>query len=255
MGGRAANQFGEVATVYDSLMTGVPYAQWVDYLEQLWRFFDWAPASVLELACGTGTVMAELRERGYRVAGVDNSPAMLAEARRKLGEDVPLFLQDAADLRLDGPYDACICLFDSLNYLLEWEQLRDCCRGVRRLLAPGGSFIFDVNSLRALETNMFTQTGAGQGRNPLSYEWQSVWSPETRLCTVEMEYHVLREGRLESFRETHVQRGYTLAELGGAVRAGGLTLLASYDAYTFHPASQAGDRYFLTAQRPPGEAE
>ena len=65
--------FSAVTPYYDSLMAGVPYRFWADYLERLWRKHGQRPRSVLDLACGTGTVSRLLAERGYRVTGVDLS--------------------------------------------------------------------------------------------------------------------------------------------------------------------------------------
>lgn len=249
MASRPDNQFQGVAAVYDQIMAGVPYRHWVDYLEELWEWFDCQPRSVLELACGTGSVMDALRQRGYEVAGVDNSAPMLEIAREKLGPETRLWLQDAASLDLDEQFDACVCLFDSLNYLLEWEDLRDCCAGVCRALHPGGLFVFDINSVRALKSHLFTQQGRDEDES-VSYDWRSRWDPGQRLCTIEMEYNVRRNGVVETFHETHVQRAYTLDELQAAICEGGLRFLAAYDAYSFRSAQPESDRHYLIAQRP-----
>ena len=138
-------QFTDVAEIYDNLMSVVPYPWWVEYVQRLWKSFDHEPRRVLDLACGTGNVTRELLKRGYEVTGVDNSPPMLEVARRKLPESVPLLCQDARHLSVDGPpFDAVVCLFDSLNYLLELPDLHRAFRAVHRRLVPGGPFVFDM---------------------------------------------------------------------------------------------------------------
>src|SRR4029077_11853829 len=112
------SQFTDVAEVYDSLMSVVPYRHWVDYVERIWERFEASPTSVLDLACGTGNVTLELARRGYRATGVDNSEAMLRQARTKPAGHARFLLQDARHLDLPVRFDACVCLFDSLNYLL-----------------------------------------------------------------------------------------------------------------------------------------
>src|SRR5262249_32834003 len=102
------NQFTTVAEVYDNLMRVVPYRHWGDYAERLWERFGAQPRSVLDVACGTGNVLLELRRRGYQVAGVDNSAAMLAIARRKAGPAVPLSCQDMRCFSLDRAFDAAV---------------------------------------------------------------------------------------------------------------------------------------------------
>src|SRR5436189_2679035 len=92
------SQFTDVAEVYDSLMAVVPYRHWVDYVERIWDHFATSPTTVLDLACGTGNVTLELARRGYQVTGVDNSEAMLRQARVKPhpagARPVPFLLQD-----------------------------------------------------------------------------------------------------------------------------------------------------------------
>lgn len=104
--------------------------------------------TVLELACGTGSVLAHLGE--LEVTGVDLSSEMLAIAREKL-PDVELVLGDMTAVRLGRTFDAVLCLYDAVNHLLafdDWERLFD--TAVVHL-APGGVFVFDVNSEKRLD--------------------------------------------------------------------------------------------------------
>jgi ubiquinone/menaquinone biosynthesis C-methylase UbiE len=245
-----AHQFREVAEVYDSLMSVVPYAWWVQYVRRLWWGFSLKPHRVLELACGTGSVMAELIRLGYEVEGADYSEGMLRVARKKLPPGTPLWQQDARSLDLPTePFDACVCLFDSLNYLLELADLQRALAGVHRHLVPGGSFIFDMNAIRALETGMFDQKGNGEDAS-LEYLWNSSWDAGTRLCTIRMEFRVHDEGGTRIFHETHLQKGYTLREITGSLEQAGFEILAVYEAYTTHPPTSRSDRYYFVARKP-----
>jgi SAM-dependent methyltransferase len=242
------NQFTEVAEVFDSLMSVVPYSYWVDYVERLWFRFETKPRRLLDLACGTGNVLQELLERGYQAEGADISAAMLEIARRKIPTEVPLWCQDARTLEVPGePFEACVCLFDSLNYLLSLADLRNAFRSVRHHLTPGGTFVFDMNAIRALETGMFDQKGTGHDPS-LEYEWHSAWERNSRLCTIRMEFRVHGREGTRVLHETHVQRGYTIEEIRGALRDGGFEVLGFYDAFTTHSPNFRSDRYHVIAQ-------
>jgi SAM-dependent methyltransferase len=105
--------------------------------------------TVLELACGTGSILAQLRG-DFDVAGVDLSPEMLEIARQKL-PDVELVLGDMRTIRLGRTFDAVLCLYDAVNHLLElgdWERVFDTAVAHLR---PGGVFVFDVNSEERLD--------------------------------------------------------------------------------------------------------
>jgi SAM-dependent methyltransferase len=105
--------------------------------------------TVLELACGTGSVLALLRD-DFEVTGVDLSPQMLEIAREKL-PDAELVLGDMTGVRLGRTFDAVLCLYDAVNHLVEfadWERLFDTARAH---LDAGGVFVFDMNSEERLD--------------------------------------------------------------------------------------------------------
>jgi SAM-dependent methyltransferase len=105
--------------------------------------------TLLELACGTGSVLKQL-EPFYDVTGVDRSEAMLDVARRKL-PGARLVRDDMTTVDLGETFDVVLCVFDSINHLLrfeEWEAVFD--RALAHL-NDGGIFIFDVNTEAQLE--------------------------------------------------------------------------------------------------------
>jgi predicted TPR repeat methyltransferase len=101
--------------------------------------------SVLDLACGTGTLAARMATGGREVLGLDASERMLAEARARCGfSQVELVAGDFRDFSLDRRFDAAVCASNSLNYVSEPCQLSDVFRAVAKHLNPGGVFTFDA---------------------------------------------------------------------------------------------------------------
>jgi SAM-dependent methyltransferase len=242
-----SGSFQQIGPYYDQLMGSVPYRAWVDYVEELLRRFDARPVWVLDLACGTGKVGAELVSRGYRAVGVDLSEGMVRVAVRE--RRLPAAVQDARSLGLrEAAFDLVVSLYDSLNYILQPEGLRSAFAGVRRALAPGGLFIFDLNTVRALALDYFTQDNL-KSDEPLLYSWQSYWNPDTRICTVDMWFKWRGDGDEQEFREVHRQRGYEDEEVRELLRMAGLRVRAAYDAYSFEPLSRISTRAFYVAQR------
>jgi SAM-dependent methyltransferase len=107
-----------------------------------------AARSVLELACGTGSILERLAP-SYDVTGVDLSPRMLAAARRKVPE-ARLALADMRSVRLDARFDVVLCVYDSINHLRSFRDLGRVFVRVRDHLEPDGVFVFDINTERAL---------------------------------------------------------------------------------------------------------
>ena len=76
------NSYGFLAGCYDEFTTDVDYAAWAEYIQRHFERAGLPGSTVLDLACGTGSLTRELSLRGYEMIGVDLSPDMLAQARR-----------------------------------------------------------------------------------------------------------------------------------------------------------------------------
>ena len=90
--------------------------QEADFLEKVLR--PPAGASILDLACGGGRHCLELSARGYRLTGVDISPAFLAVARAAATErGLAVTWQERAmhDLPWEAAFDGAICMGNSLG--------------------------------------------------------------------------------------------------------------------------------------------
>lgn len=205
-----------LASSYDGLMADGAYRRRADFLERLFRKSSIPVESVLDLACGTGTIACLLAERGYRVIAVDGSAEMLTQAAAKaarLEENAPLFLCQAMPrLRLLQPVDAVVSTLDSLNYLTRTRDLRETFRRVRRWLKPGGQFLFDVNTphkLRRMDGQMYMDE-----TEESFCVWRTFFSERTRICTYQVDLFRLRgDGAWERDFEEHRERAWEAEEL------------------------------------------
>jgi cyclopropane fatty-acyl-phospholipid synthase-like methyltransferase len=108
--------------------------------------------TVLELGCGTGSILKHL-QNSYEVSGLDLSSKMLSIAREKVPR-AKLSRQDMTDFQIDEQFDAVICVFDSINHVRRFSDWKRVFARVRQHLAPGGCFIFDINTQRKLERHI-----------------------------------------------------------------------------------------------------
>ena len=119
--------YENLAGCYDQFTRDVDYVRWADYLERHFARSALPIHTVLDLACGTGSLTLELARRGYEMIGVDQSEEMLAQAAekcRQASEIPPLFLHQSMDkLDLYGTIDACVCCLDSVNYVTSPQKL------------------------------------------------------------------------------------------------------------------------------------
>jgi len=109
------------------------------------------PARVLDLCCGSGRLAAHLHESGFRVTGLDVSGAMLAIASER-APGCRFVKNDARDFFFDDPFELVVCTYDSLNHILELDDLRKVFRCVRRSLAAGAPFVFDLGTEWGFQT-------------------------------------------------------------------------------------------------------
>lgn len=140
----ALSSYDEIAEMYHALWADWYLPAAMPALEKL--FFTNVPkhARILDLCCGSGHVTKELVKRGYRVTGIDNSVELISLAKKELpGTD--LRVQDATMLNLATRYDGVLSTFDSLNHILNPDDLQRVFEGVYRVLEPGGLFVFDMN--------------------------------------------------------------------------------------------------------------
>jgi len=141
--------YSAIAPYYDIIMRDVDYDDWLWYIHQLFRKFGHRPRTILDLACGTGTCSIPLSKQGYDVFAIDNSDAMLRIAREKAENEhlsIQYSRQKMESFSLPRKVDTIICLFDSLNYILEERRMLKAFKCAYQALLPCGFFVFDMNT-------------------------------------------------------------------------------------------------------------
>ncbi|MDD7288503.1 MAG: class I SAM-dependent methyltransferase [Clostridiales bacterium] len=244
--------YDALAGCYDAMTEDVNYPAWADFLEKLFRREKKPVHTVLDLACGTGTMSFLLAERGYEMIGVDFSPEMLAVAAEKAlpeGLERPIFLcQPMEKLDLYGTVDACVCLLDSVNHVTKPAKLQKAFQRVRLFLEPGGLFVFDVHTpshLESLDGGMFLDE-----TEDAYCVWRTDYNPRRRICTYAMDVFQ-REGEVWLREaEVHEEYAYTPEELTAYLAAAGFTDIRQYGSLKLRKPAAGEERIFFTARKP-----
>ncbi len=244
-----------LASSYDELTTDVGYSAWADYLEAHFRRKGLPGRTVLDLACGTGSLTWELALRGYEMIGVDRSPEMLAEAAAKSRDDVeisPIFLCQSMDkLDLYGTIDACVCCLDSVNYVTDPKQLKKAFARVWLFLMPGGLFLFDINTpakLRGLDGQVFLDE-----TEDTYCVWRAEYEKRSRICSYFMDIFRLDpdSGLWERGEELHRERAYEPEELISFLREAGFQDIRQYGNLKLRAPREGEERIFFVARKDP----
>lgn len=243
------NAYTSLAASYDQLTRDVDYEKILDFLEALLHARGKYPQTVLDLACGTGSMSILLAKRGYSVTGVDMSEDMLTAAAGKAGElegNLPMFVcQRMERLRLPAPVDCAVCCLDSLNYLIDPTLCRRAIRRVYEALAPGGMFLFDVNTpekLRAMDGQIFLDED-----DNVYCVWRGEYDEAERICYYGMDLFQRRGAYWERSFEEHREYAYTPEELTEYLRSAGFSEIRIYADRRMSPPSRSEQRIYFTA--------
>src|SRR5215207_208182 len=108
--------------------------------------------AALEFAIGTGRIALPLTERGVRVAGLDNSEAMLRRLRAKPGaERIEAVNGDMATTRVDGEFSLVYLVFNTISNLTTQDAQVACFENAAAHLRSGGRFLIE-NGVPALQS-------------------------------------------------------------------------------------------------------
>lgn len=244
--------YTSLARFYDSLTSDVPYEQMADYYEGLFRSSSLQIKTVLDLACGTGTMLLLLAQRGYDMIGTDLSSDMLAVASEKVravqqGPNRALLLNQAMEsLDLYGTVDAAICGLDGINYEKP-ELLPEAFRRVHLFLNPGGMFIFDVHTpskLRKLDGEVFVD----ETEDVLAL-WRAEYDGEKRACRYGMDIFA-REGRKWGrYREEHTEYAHEAHFLRDLLLKTGFSKVDVHGDLTQRSPTEKDERLYFTAYK------
>ena len=224
------------ARVYDMFMDNVPYEKWSRYIVEKLRANGIDSGYVVDLGCGTGKLTTLLADAGYDMIGIDNSFDMLDMALEREDDRILYLMQDMREFELGEKVSAVVSACDSINYILEPEDLQAVFFCVSESLKEGGIFIFDINTPYKYEVLMADNTIA-ENRDEGSFIWDNYYDADEKINEYDLTLFIKEQSEDEDdiykkFEETHFQRCYEISELKELLEQSGLVFDAVYDAYT-----------------------
>lgn len=242
--------YGPLAQWYDALTGDVPYEEFASFFERAFQERARRPVrTVLDMACGTGTLTCMLAARGYEMIAVDSSGEMLSILREKAdGIDGPaplIICQSLAELELYGTVDAAVCSLDGMNYI-PGEELPEIFRRLRLFVEPDGMVMFDLNTperLRSLDGELFVDEADG-----LLCLWRAQFDEDEAALYYGMDIFSRTGGGLwRRDEEEHIEYAHEPEKLCQLLRRAGFT---DTQVLTDGPQNAQG-RIFIIAQNTP----
>ncbi len=240
------------AAVYDDLQTDVDYGQRTEYLLKLFKRYDRLPTLLLDVACGTVGFSFEFAKKGIDVIGADPSPEMLDVARQKfsaVGIEALLLCQSAEELDLYGTVDGAICCLDSLNHIIDEDELKRSIERIALFLEPQRLFVFDVNTLYKHKCVLSGKTFAAETDNVFCV-WQNSECDEDGIVDISLDFfRETEDGTYERSSEDFSERAYTNEFLQECIKAAGLETVAVLGDMSLDAPDKTEERVYYVTRR------
>lgn len=247
-------EYSDFAKVYDELMDNVPYEKWCKYIVSLLKEYGIEDGLVTDLGCGSGTLTELLSKKGFDMIGIDLSTDMLDIARNKsiANNSNTLYLnQDMREFELYGTVKAIISTCDSMNYILDSDELIHVFKLVNNYLDPKGIFIFDLNT--DYKYKSIGECVIAENRDDCSFIWENYYDEEEFINEYDLTLFLKcknekDENLFEKHFERHTQRAYSLDEIKDFLTLAGMEFLCAYDAFTKDAVKDTSERICIIAR-------
>jgi len=217
--------YSTFAKYYDKYMEHVDYDMWTELLLTTYtKRHKHNPAKILELACGTGNIASRFVAKGLDIDASDFSAEMLKIAAGK-PNSANYFRADMLDPIAKESYNLMLLVFDSINYLMEKEQILALLKNAHQGLKEKGMFIFDVSTLNNCE-DYFDGFVNLEDRPKEYLIHQSEFDGEKNIQKSHLTFFLKQGFQFKRYDEVHQQKIYPTSELVHLIKQSGFKLHA-----------------------------
>lgn len=241
------------SSVYDTFTDSVGYEKRAEYICSLLNKNGITEGTVLDAACGTGSIGKCLLEQGFEVVANDISVDMLNIAREKLsvfGERVVLLCQDMCELDLFGTVDAAVCCLDSVNHILETEDLFAAFSKISLFMRSGGIFIFDVNTQYKHKNILSDNTFVYEDDDKSFLVWQNSECDEDFVVEMYIDVFIKNaDGTYNRQSEVITERAYSENTLTDLLKKADFAIIGIYGDLSEKSPENEEERVYFVARK------
>ncbi len=186
--------------------------------------------SVLDLGCGTGEHLNALKKFGVRGVGIDSSPEMLEVAQKRYPSGIEFINKSFSSFDYYNEFDAILCLFGSMVYLLNDKDVDNFFWNTWRALKPGGIGIFElwhstpVKKIKSRPITHVSRTNYGDVIIERERGFNLIEESKRTIVKVDYIYKVLSPGYSNTYSDTHIMRSFTLEEISAFIKSNGFEI-------------------------------
>ena len=238
------------AYLYDELTQNVEYEKRCDYIFLFFEKNGIKSGTVLDLACGTGSMSIPFMKKGYNIIGLDYSEEMLEIASNRLfeaGNNFSLLNAKMQEFELSEKVGACICCLDSINHLNNIDDVQATFKNVYDSLNNNGLFVFDVNTVykhnEVLADNTFVFD---------EDDYYLVWDNEAvddRTVRILLDMFLFNGENYDRFSEEFEETAYSVEELSTLLKNSGFVDIKIYDELSYDEPKNDSERLYFVCKK------
>lgn len=226
------------ADIYNHMMKDVDYSGWCDYIEDLSDEFDFKTESILDISCGTGTLLNLFPAKIKR--GTDLSLPMIKKARRDY-PNIEFLTESMLTPRIDG-MQLIVNIHDALNYLPSLDMIAQHLKFMYETKQAGQTYLCDfaMENVAKLHFNGQEQTGLTQ--DGINYRRSNHFEDHNRQFITDL-FIDYPDGK--HVHEQHKQYFYTLQEIKDLCMEICPNRFIFLEEFTFIPAKDNSERLLV----------
>lgn len=244
------DSYSQFATVYDELMTDIPYDTYVELIELAANGL--AGKKVLDIGCGTGLLSVKLAKKKAHVTGIDLSPQMLSIAGKRaeaLSLPITFNEQPMESLQENASFDVAVIAIDSLNYVTDEDQVKHTIQNAYNALVAGGVLLFDVHSVFKTDV-IFMESPFTYDNDRIAYIWHTEKGDTPHSVYSELAFFVRQEDDLYNrFDEVHYQRTFPIQQYIQFITDAGFSIERIFADWEDEPPHDESERIFFQVRK------
>lgn len=231
--------YKRLAALYDKDWGGycLQYLKLIDYIIEKYKF---VPKSILDIACGTGNLLAKLYDQKYNVIGIDITPEMIEIAKNKYPY-IKFHIGDMCYVNLKTKVNLITCAFDSLNYIRDDNKIDKTFKNIYKHLHPDGFFLFDINTPILFENRHYGIIN--HEYNGKKFEQILTYNRKSKIAKTVFHFE---NGELEE----HIQKAYTRDNMKTFLMKNKFKIMDTFEDFDFNIANKYSSRIiFITCKK------
>lgn len=206
--------YNDFAYIYDTLVFDIDYDFYIEQILKKAKDNNINTNRILEFGVGTGNLAKRLCKYSDEYVGIDLSVDMLAIANEKIAKEdnIELLACDINDYHTDDKFSMAVSTLDTINYILDEEDLLKIFQKINNLIEDDGAFIFDINSENKLIDILGNNTYVYEYEN-IFYTWQNFYDEDEQIVDFLLDFFIEENGVYHRITEEQSEKIYPLEKI------------------------------------------